>query len=222
MKLKTFILLFLSLTSLAFSQVYKNNVEASYYADKFHGRKTSSGEVFNMYDYTCAHKTFPFGTVLRVTNLANNKTVDVRVNDRGPFVAGREVDLSKAAAVKLDMIKSGTARVKIEILNSKGLASAAGANEKSGQKENKNLKVQEVSRSNSFCDIQMASFSNRENAENLAHQLIKLGFDNVYFQKTNRVTRVVLKKVPSSQLSETEEKLQQNGYRDYLIKRNVQ
>ena len=73
-----------------------------------------------MYAMTCAHKTLPFGTVLRVTNLSNNKSVDVRVNDRGPFVKGREIDVSKAAAQKLGMIKTGTARVKIEIVGQNG------------------------------------------------------------------------------------------------------
>ncbi|MBO4386208.1 MAG: septal ring lytic transglycosylase RlpA family protein, partial [Treponema sp.] len=90
--------------------LYKSGVTASYYADKFHGRKTSSGEIFNMYDYTAAHKTLPFGTLLRVTNLANGNYVTVKVNDRGPFVKGRELDVSKAAAVKLGMIKTGTAK----------------------------------------------------------------------------------------------------------------
>lgn len=89
--------------------------EASYYADKFHGKKTASGEVFNQYKLTCAHKTLPFGTKLEVTNLKNNKTVTVVVNDRGPFVSGRVVDLSKAAAKKIDMIKYGVVKVKCVI-----------------------------------------------------------------------------------------------------------
>lgn len=87
---------------------------ASYYGKDFHGRKTASGEPFNMYDYTCAHKRFPFGTKLRVTNLSNKKSVIVRVNDRGPFVKGRIIDLSYAAAAKIDMIRSGLIRVKVE------------------------------------------------------------------------------------------------------------
>ncbi len=101
----------------AFSnQVLKEKATVSYYADKFHGRKTASGETFNMNALTCAHKTLPFGTILKVTNLANGKSVQVRVNDRGPFVENREADLSKAAAIELDMIRSGTAQVRIEIV----------------------------------------------------------------------------------------------------------
>ena len=89
---------------------------SSYYADKFHGRKTANGEIFNMYKLTCAHKTLPFGTRLRVTNLSNDKVVVVTVNDRGPYAHGRILDLSKAAAEKIDLIKTGTAKVKCEII----------------------------------------------------------------------------------------------------------
>ena len=100
-----------------FSDFYKVNVTASYYAEAFHGKKTSNGETFNMYALTCAHKSLPFNTVCRVTNLRNGKSVQVRVNDRGPFVASREMDLSRAAAVQLDMIKTGTAKVNIQIIS---------------------------------------------------------------------------------------------------------
>jgi rare lipoprotein A len=89
---------------------------ASYYAEKFHGRSTSSGERFNMHDKTCAHRWLPFGTMLRVTNLKNDKRVVVRVNDRGPWKHGRLLDVSKAAAIDLDMIRDGTARVRIEVV----------------------------------------------------------------------------------------------------------
>ena len=114
--LVTPILFFSRPALLSAAEVYKTGVTASYYAEDFHGKRTSNGERFNMNDYTCAHKSLPFGTVLRVTNLSNGKTCDVRVNDRGPFVATREIDLSKAAAVKLDMIGSGTAKVQLEII----------------------------------------------------------------------------------------------------------
>jgi len=89
---------------------------ASYYADEYHGRQTSNGEVYDMNDLTAAHRTFPFGTQVRVTNLENQKSVVVRVNDRGPFKEGRIIDLSLAAAKELDLIKMGTAKVKLEVL----------------------------------------------------------------------------------------------------------
>ena len=89
---------------------------ASYYADAFHGRKTASGELYHKDKLTAAHKTLPFGTIIKVTRLDNKSSVTVKVNDRGPYIKGRIVDLSKAAAKKLDLITDGKARVKIEVL----------------------------------------------------------------------------------------------------------
>ena len=89
---------------------------SSYYADKFHGRKTANGEIFNMHDYTAAHKNLPFGTILLVTNLENGKNVKVRVNDRGPYVAGRILDLSLQAAKDIGLIETGVSKVSIKIL----------------------------------------------------------------------------------------------------------
>lgn len=91
---------------------------ASYYGKDFHGRKTANGETFDMYGLTAAHKTLPLGTRVRVTNMANGKSVIVKINDRGPFVAGRILDLSFEAAKRLGMIASGTADVQITILTS--------------------------------------------------------------------------------------------------------
>ncbi|KPK67382.1 hypothetical protein AMJ87_13445 [candidate division WOR_3 bacterium SM23_60] len=87
---------------------------ASYYSDNFHGRATASGETYDRYAFTCAHRTLPFGTRLVVTNLANRKSVFVRVNDRGPFVKGRIIDLSYAAAEEIGMIGAGVVKVKVE------------------------------------------------------------------------------------------------------------
>ena len=89
---------------------------ASWYGDPFHGRRTSSGEVYDMDGMTAAHRTLPFHTVVRVHNLDNGKKVRVRLNDRGPFVKGRIIDLSRAAAQEIDMVRPGTARVRLEIL----------------------------------------------------------------------------------------------------------
>jgi rare lipoprotein A len=89
---------------------------ASYYGKKFHGRKTANGEVFNMYKLTAAHRVLPLGTVAKVTNLANGRWVVVKVNDRGPFIEGRILDLSFAAALEIEMVQQGTAKVMIEIV----------------------------------------------------------------------------------------------------------
>ena len=91
--------------------------KASFYADKFEGIPTASGEKYRHNKLTAAHKTLPFGTVVRVTNVANNKTVDVTVNDRGPYVEGRVIDLSKSAAEQLGFINYGLADVKIEVID---------------------------------------------------------------------------------------------------------
>ena len=89
---------------------------ASYYGKKFHGRPTANGETFNMYKLTAAHRVLPLGTIIRATNLSNGRWVEVKVNDRGPFIEGRILDLSFAAALELEMVQPGTARVMIEIL----------------------------------------------------------------------------------------------------------
>ena len=89
---------------------------ASYYAHKFHGKPTASGEIFNMNGLSAAHKSLPFGTLVKVTNLDNNKSVTVPVNDRGPFIRGRIIDLSLGAAKAVGLVVSGTARVRIEVV----------------------------------------------------------------------------------------------------------
>lgn len=89
---------------------------ASWYGPGFHGRKTSSGEVFDMHGFTAAHRTMPLGIYLKVTNRENGRWVRVKVNDRGPFIRGRILDLSYGAAKALDMIGTGTAAVKIQVI----------------------------------------------------------------------------------------------------------
>ena len=88
----------------------------SVYSDKLNGRKTASGQIFHQNELTAAHPSLPFGTKVKVTNTLNNKSVEVRINDRGPIQAGRGIDLSSAAAAKLGMKKNGTAPVKLEVV----------------------------------------------------------------------------------------------------------
>ncbi|MBP6241630.1 MAG: septal ring lytic transglycosylase RlpA family protein [Hydromonas sp.] len=90
---------------------------ASYYGPGFHGRRTANGETFNMHAMTAAHRTLPFGTLIKVTNLSNGKSTIVRVNDRGPYVGNRVIDLSVAAAKEIGSTHSGTARVNLEVIN---------------------------------------------------------------------------------------------------------
>jgi rare lipoprotein A len=96
---------------------YMERGVASWYGKKFHGNLTSNREVYDMYQMTAAHKTLPLPTYVRVRNLANNKTITVRVNDRGPFVNNRIIDLSYAAAMKLDMLRDGTGLVEVTAIN---------------------------------------------------------------------------------------------------------
>lgn len=90
---------------------------ASYYGPGFHGRRTANGEKFNMHAMTAAHRTLPFGTKLKVTNTRNGQHTIVRVNDRGPYIGGRVIDLSVAAAKQIGSIQSGVANVKIEVVS---------------------------------------------------------------------------------------------------------
>ena len=90
---------------------------ASWYGHPYHGRRTSNGEVYDMNLLTAAHRSWPFHTLVKVTHLENGRSVLVRINDRGPFVEGREIDLSREAARRLEMIEEGTARVRLEIIS---------------------------------------------------------------------------------------------------------
>lgn len=91
--------------------------QASWYGNKYHGRLTASGERYDMRAYTAAHRTLPFGAIVRVTNTANNKTVDVKINDRGPFAKGRVIDLSHKSFEQIGDVKKGLAPVRIEIID---------------------------------------------------------------------------------------------------------
>lgn len=106
----------------AFTNLFKKQFDqtivgkASWYGHPFHGRTTANGERYNMHLMTAAHKTLPFNAVVKVTNLVNGKTALVRINDRGPYIAGRNIDLSLAAAQVLDMVQYGVAPVKLEVI----------------------------------------------------------------------------------------------------------
>jgi rare lipoprotein A (peptidoglycan hydrolase) len=95
---------------------YKKKGIASWYGEEFYGKETANGEIYNMYDMTAAHPTLPLPSIVRVTNLKNGRTVKVRVNDRGPFIDKRIIDVSKEAAKKLGFVHDGTTKVKVEFL----------------------------------------------------------------------------------------------------------
>jgi len=136
---------------------------ASWYGPDFHGKPTSSGEIYDMYQLTCAHNTFPLGTTVMVTNLENGRSVELKVNDRGPFVQERIIDLSYAAAQILGMWEKGTAYVKVE-----GFGPL----------------VEGIQR----FTVQVGSFIDEANAQKLADQLRK-GFENVYVNTLETLTQ---------------------------------
>jgi rare lipoprotein A len=129
---------------------------ASWYGPGFDGNRTSSGEIYDQYDLTAAHQTLPLGTRVAVTNLLNGREVEVRINDRGPFVKGRSIDLSYAAARTLGAIGPGTIPVRIEVLGADGVQLAAVA-----------------------YTVQVGAFADRDNAVRLQRLLAKR-FDGVY------------------------------------------
>jgi rare lipoprotein A len=96
-------------------------MKASWYGPGFNGQKTANGEKYDQMSFTAAHKSLKFGTLLKITNLRNKKTVVVRINDRGPYIDGRDLDLSKASALALGMVKRGVAKIKVEEIQIAGL-----------------------------------------------------------------------------------------------------
>lgn len=99
----------------------KGTMRASWYGPRFHGKITANGEIYDQMAFTAAHKRLKFGTLLRITNPKNDKSVVVRINDRGPYIHGRQLDLSKAAAMELDMIEKGVAKLEVEEVTLKGI-----------------------------------------------------------------------------------------------------
>ncbi len=105
----------------AISYVDKGYMTASWYGPRFHGRKTANGEIYDQMAFTAAHKGLKFGTMLKITNPKNDQSVIVRINDRGPYIGGRQLDLSRAAALQLGMMKRGVLKVKVDELSLKGV-----------------------------------------------------------------------------------------------------
>ncbi len=142
---------------------YRETGQASWYGTKFHGRRTSSGEPYDMYAMTAAHKTLPLPRYVEVTNLANGRSVIVRVNDRGPFHSGRIIDLSYAAAVKLDMLGNGTSRVEVRAIN------PGGSTPQPDPEPLQAFVPPAAGKSPIF--LQVGAFSNRNNAERLRRNI---------------------------------------------------
>ncbi len=148
---------------------------ASYYADKFDGRSTASGEKYNHKKLTAAHKFLPFGTIVKVTNVANNESVEVRINDRGPFVEGRVIDLSRAAAEKLKFTAQGLTEVQIEVIDAgDGRSGSNRVQQMDEPVDNKTFFSVEAKKENpEGWGVQVGSFQGFENMLSLTENLEK-------------------------------------------------
>ena len=153
MNLKSIVILLILTPLVLFAQIGY----ASWYGDKYQGKPTASGEPFNMYDYTAANRTLPFGTLVKVTNLKNNKSVKVRINDRGPTKKSRIIDLSYQAAKEIGLLEDGVATVKIEPLSKSTQINTP------KRRDNPYLKGKK-SNSGSI-KVQIGAFSSRKNAK---------------------------------------------------------
>ena len=185
---------------------------ASWYGKKFHGRKTSSGEIYNMYAMTAAHKTLPLGTYVRVTNLTNHREIVVRINDRGPFVRGRIIDLSYTAAKKMGIVGPGTAPVKLVALGTRRPQAASSSGTPAY--------VPVDFYSGNFT-IQVGAFHDRLNAERLRAKLAR-SYSNAhimtYRHGAETFYRVRVGKASTlDQAVEFENRMIQNGFVDAFI-----
>jgi rare lipoprotein A len=205
-----FLVSFVSLLSFCAPKVYfpPDRVQtglASWYGPEFHGKKTASGEIFNMYQLTAAHRTLPLGSYVMVTNLRNGKSVRVRINDRGPFVRGRIIDLSYAAAKLIDLIGPGVAPVKVELLDRKEV-----------------MVEKEMSIMNGkIIAIQVGAFTEKKNASNLKKTLSRK-YKGVYIETfkthTTKYYRVRIKVENQNKAILLAERLVKDGYSVYLVK----
>lgn len=192
------------------SKGFRQRGIASWYGKDFHGKKTSNGEIYNMYAMTAAHKTLPLGTVVQVHNLENNRQVEVRVNDRGPFVKGRIIDLSYKAAGEIGIVGPGTARVEVIAL----ATPATGDGGTPRRYEPVDLYTGEFT-------FQVGAFANRHNAERLTAKLnakYKNAHITVYDRGDQIFYRVRVGKFKTLKQAESQEAiLMQDGYIDLFI-----
>jgi rare lipoprotein A len=188
------------------AQNYKERGIASWYGTKFHGRATSSSEIYDMCQFSAAHKTLPIPSYVRVTRLDTGQSVIVRVNDRGPFHAGRIIDLSFAAATKLGINKMGTAKVEVETISDFDAISEPS-------------QVLQAASNKNY--LQIASFSNEDNAKALLERLQRASIDEVFIQKhflgDDFVWRVRLGPFNEAKIQKTQDKLAEMGLKGVRV-----
>ena len=195
----------------------KQEGKASYYADKFEGRTTANGEKYKHSKLTAAHKVLPFGTELKVTNKKNGKTIVVRVNDRGPFVQGRIIDLSKSAAEKLDFIHEGIADVTVEVVDhGDGKGGGQTRPDHYNEVEEKEFYSMDVDRANpKGFGVQIGSFQEMANLVRLTQNL-----KSSYKKKVALQVKVIKeKKVYAIILGEFPNRSKATSFKNNVVKR---
>ena len=190
---------------------------ASWYGGKFQGRRTASGEVFDTRRFTAAHKSLPFGTLVLVTNLDNGRSITVRINDRGPFVVGRVIDLTLAAAAAIGLAGKGVAPVRLEVLPPGGRpgAGAAAAGELPASPGGEAPSA--AGRLASYC-LQLGAFRLQANAESFLARLAAAGFAGELESAEGGVTRVVIRGVSATELASLQERLAAAGWAEALVR----
>jgi len=181
--------------------------QASWYGGKFQGRQTANGEKFDTNMLTAAHKTLPFNTIVEVKNIENDKIVHVRINDRGPFVEGRIIDLSRAAASKLDMVGAGVAKVEIRIIK-----------DPAELVENKDHNIETGLMQHNWI-IQVASFSKSENAEKVEKTLTDNDFITHRELTSNGYIRIILKDISNNEIESVKNRLEELGFPGILLRK---
>lgn len=195
---------------------------ASWYGREFHGKKTASGEIFNMNGLTAAHKNFPFGTIVAVKNFDNGKTVSVRINDRGPYQGNRIIDLSYGAAKKIGMLKNGKSNVGIQILRKGSGPEEDEQNGKHGNLEAvSDTEDHDTSITNGNYTLQAGAFYSRKNAENLKAKIESLTDNTVVIIHNNDLYKVRIVGMPSKQdVTRCKKALSSEDIPSYVILRN--
>ncbi|MGM0432373.1 MAG: septal ring lytic transglycosylase RlpA family protein [Spirochaetota bacterium] len=183
------------------SNVYQQGI-ASWYGGEFQGKLTANGEIFDTHSISAAHKTLPFGTIVKVTNQTNGLSVEVRINDRGPFVEERIIDLSKAAAQQIDMVDQGIAPVTLEVLY------------KPETPESAYNRVEDAQ----FLNVQIGAYSSVRGALEVYKQLNTLGIQPQAEITEGKLIRIQLRNIPSHKHQEYIEKLESAGFTDVLVR----
>ena len=174
--------------TLSSSEGYKKRGVASWYGAKFNGNDTACGEKYDMYKYTAAHKTLPLPSYVSVKNLSNGKSVIVKINDRGPFVDNRIIDLSYAAAKKIDMLTEGTAVVRIRGVSEEQAAQSFKNNTRSIFSRSIFEKI--VSRNKKKILIQIGAFTEERGARDLKKIVTNIGVESVFINKARSGTKI--------------------------------